>query len=82
MPNISSELAKAISDHTYAKGEFQKQVGVVAALKSEKQRKEKRLLEIEVLLAEAEKTRLEAHAKFQEANRRMNAITSKIDRPT
>jgi len=75
---ISNKLANAIRDHAYAKGEFQKQTGVVAGLQSAKQRHEERLREIEELLIAARQNRDEAHIKLKEANCRIKELAPKI----
>lgn len=76
---LSQKLSNAIRDHAYAKGEFQKQTGIVLALKSEQQQKEKRLLEIQELLVVAQQNRDEAYQKLLEAERRMNGIAPQLD---
>jgi len=76
--NISKALANAIRDYAYAKGEFQKQTGVVASLESAKQRLEDQLCEIEADLVSAQQSRDDAHLKQQEANSRIYKLAPNI----
>lgn len=75
----SNKLAKAIADHAYAKGEYQKQNGVLAGLRSAKRRTEEKLRKVEVRLAEAEKNREEALAKLTESKIALSKITWMVD---
>ena len=75
---INNKQANAIRDHAYAKGELQKALGKLVALKNEKIRLEARLAEVAMELPEAERFRSEALARLQQANEVMNEVVPKI----